>query len=148
MGLWVGWWGAKELRFPMADASVRRRGHGEDAIYIAVDKNRYIGAISLGFGPDEAGAPEGSPVSPSRRSATSSRLSTPSWTSVCVHPQDSRSTLRLRLGLSTACRVGRNGRSDPSRGADDLVDRNVAALVRAPAGHQGMPSEALTVKQA
>jgi hypothetical protein len=36
----------------MADASVRRRGHGEDAIYFAADKNRYIGAISVGFGPD------------------------------------------------------------------------------------------------
>jgi hypothetical protein len=36
----------------MADASVRRRGHGEDAIYFAADKNRYIGAVSLGFGPD------------------------------------------------------------------------------------------------
>jgi len=37
---------------PMADASVKRRGHGEDAIYFAADKNRYIGAVSLGFGPD------------------------------------------------------------------------------------------------
>jgi hypothetical protein len=36
----------------MTDASVRRRGHGEDAIYFAADKNRYIGAVSLGFGPD------------------------------------------------------------------------------------------------
>ena len=34
----------------MADASVRRRGHGEDAIYFAADKNRYIGAVSVGFG--------------------------------------------------------------------------------------------------
>jgi integrase len=41
-------------RYPcsMADASVKRRGHGEDAIYFAADKNRYIGAISIGFGPD------------------------------------------------------------------------------------------------
>ncbi len=37
---------------PMADASDKRRGHGEDAIYFAADKNRYIGAVSLGFGPD------------------------------------------------------------------------------------------------
>jgi hypothetical protein len=36
----------------MADASVRRRGHGEDAICFAADKNRYIGAVSVGFGPD------------------------------------------------------------------------------------------------
>src|ERR1700689_4739397 len=36
----------------MADASVKRRGHGEDTIYFAADKNRYIGAVSVGFGPD------------------------------------------------------------------------------------------------
>ena len=36
----------------MADASVRRRGHGGDAICFAADKNRYIGAVSVGFGPD------------------------------------------------------------------------------------------------
>jgi hypothetical protein len=36
----------------MVDVSIRRRGHGEDAIYFAADKNRYIGAVSLGFGPD------------------------------------------------------------------------------------------------
>jgi len=36
----------------MADASLKRRGHGEDAIYFAADKNRYIGAVSVGFGPD------------------------------------------------------------------------------------------------
>jgi hypothetical protein len=28
-----------------ADAVTRRRGHGEDAIYFAADKNRYIGAV-------------------------------------------------------------------------------------------------------
>ena len=28
------------------------RGHGEDAIYFDAAKNRYVGAISLGFGPD------------------------------------------------------------------------------------------------
>jgi hypothetical protein len=37
---------------PMADASVKRRGHGEDTIYFAADKNRYIGAVSVGIGPD------------------------------------------------------------------------------------------------
>ena len=36
----------------MTDALVRRRGHGEDAIYFAADKNRYIGAVSVGFGPE------------------------------------------------------------------------------------------------
>jgi hypothetical protein len=36
----------------MADAAVKRRGHGEDAIYFAADKNRYVGAVSLGYGAD------------------------------------------------------------------------------------------------
>jgi integrase len=37
----------------MAEAQVaRRRGHGEDAIYLDAAKNRYVGAVSLGHGPD------------------------------------------------------------------------------------------------
>src|SRR5260370_4750676 len=36
----------------MVEASVKRRGHGEDAIYFEAAKNRYVGAVSLGFGPD------------------------------------------------------------------------------------------------
>ena len=36
----------------MTDSTARRRGHGEDAIYFDAAKNRYIGAVSLGFGPD------------------------------------------------------------------------------------------------
>ena len=36
----------------MADTKARRRGHGEDAIYFAAAKNRYVGAVSLGFTPD------------------------------------------------------------------------------------------------
>ena len=36
----------------MTDTTTRRRGHGEDAIYLDPAKNRYVGAISLGFGPD------------------------------------------------------------------------------------------------
>jgi hypothetical protein len=38
----------------MGDISGRRRGHGEDAIYFDADKNRYIGAISLGLDPAES----------------------------------------------------------------------------------------------
>ena len=36
----------------MATANARRRGHGEDAIYFDATKNRYIGAISLGYEAD------------------------------------------------------------------------------------------------
>jgi hypothetical protein len=35
----------------MATAKARRRGHGEDAIYVDA-KNRYIGTVSLGYGGD------------------------------------------------------------------------------------------------
>ena len=36
----------------MAETTARRRGHREDAIYFDATKNRYVGAVSLGFGPD------------------------------------------------------------------------------------------------
>ncbi len=36
----------------MTDNTARRRGHGEDAIYFDAAKSRYVGAISVGFGPD------------------------------------------------------------------------------------------------
>src|SRR5262245_58296071 len=36
----------------MAATGAKRRGHGEDAIYFAAEKNRYVGAGSLGFGTD------------------------------------------------------------------------------------------------
>jgi integrase len=36
----------------MATANARRRGHGEDAIYFDAAKNRYIGAVSLGYEAD------------------------------------------------------------------------------------------------
>ncbi len=39
----------------MAEAVVKRRGHGEDGIYFAADKNRYVGAVSLGVGRTGAG---------------------------------------------------------------------------------------------
>jgi integrase len=36
----------------MATVKARRRGHGEDAIYFDAAKNRYVGAVSLGYGGD------------------------------------------------------------------------------------------------
>jgi integrase len=36
----------------VTDSTARRRGHGEDAIYFDASKDRYIGAVSIGFGPD------------------------------------------------------------------------------------------------
>jgi integrase len=36
----------------MAQVKIKRRGHGEDAIYFDAAKNRYVGAISLGYTPE------------------------------------------------------------------------------------------------
>jgi hypothetical protein len=36
----------------VTDTAARRRGHGEAAIYFDAAKNRYVGAVSLGFGSD------------------------------------------------------------------------------------------------
>ncbi len=36
----------------MTQAKARRRGQGEDSIYWDATKNRYVGAVSLGFSPD------------------------------------------------------------------------------------------------
>ena len=35
----------------MTQATSGRRGQGEDSIYWDVSKNRYVGAMSLGFSP-------------------------------------------------------------------------------------------------
>ena len=40
----------------MAVAKATHRGHGEDSIYFDATKNRYVGAVSLGF--DGSGARE------------------------------------------------------------------------------------------
>ena len=36
----------------MSETKVRRRGFGEDGIYLDAARNRYMGAVSLGYGPD------------------------------------------------------------------------------------------------
>ena len=36
----------------MSETKARRRGAGEDGIYLDAARNRYMGAISLGYGPD------------------------------------------------------------------------------------------------
>jgi integrase len=36
----------------MSEMKVRHRGHGEDGIYLDAARDRYMGAVSLGFGPD------------------------------------------------------------------------------------------------
>jgi hypothetical protein len=36
----------------MSETQVTHRSRGEDAIYFASAKNRYVGSVSLGYGPD------------------------------------------------------------------------------------------------
>jgi hypothetical protein len=36
----------------ISETKVSRRSRGEDAIYFAAAKNRYVGSVSLGYGPD------------------------------------------------------------------------------------------------
>ena len=36
----------------MSETTVRRSGSGEDGIYLDAARKRYVGAISLGYGPD------------------------------------------------------------------------------------------------
>jgi integrase len=185
----------------MADASVRRRRHGEDAIYFAADKNRYIGAVSVGFGPDgkrlrrkvsgktkqevrdklralhaelnvglqsSAGYTVRAAVDDwlehglSGRSArtvqlyrdgvrpltdrigarTLSKLSAADVRSALAALSDQLSTRSLQIAHNCLVRAIRHAE------ADDLVGRNVAALVRPPAGSEGRPSKALSVEQA
>ncbi len=185
----------------MADASGKRRGHGEDATYFAADKNRYIGAVSVGFGPDgkrlrrkvsgktkqevrdklkavhaelDAGLlpSTGYTVQAavdawlehglSGRSARTVQLYRdgvkPLAEKVGARPltklsaADVRSALAELSGhLSTrSLQIAHNclARAIRHADADDLVGRNVAAMVRPPAGSEGRPSKALSVEQA
>lgn len=185
----------------MADASIRRRGHGEYAIYFAADKKRYIGAVSLGFGPDgkrlrrkvsgstkqeardklkaihtelDAGLQPSAGYTVqaavdvwlehglSGRSARTVQLYRdgvkPLTEKVGARPlkklsaADVRSALAELSGrLSTrSLQIAHNClvRAIRHAEADDLVGRNVAALVRPPTGSEGRPSKALSVEQA
>jgi integrase len=185
----------------MADASVTRRGHGEDAIYFAADKNRYIGAVSLGFGPDgkrlrrkvsgktkqdvrdklkaihaelDAGLQSSAgytvraavddwlehglsgrsqrtvqlyrdgvrPLTDRIGARPLRKLSAADVRSALAALSEQLSTRSLQIAHNCLIRAIRHAE------ADDLVGRNVAALVRPPAGHEGRPSKALSVGQA
>jgi hypothetical protein len=94
----------------MADASVRRRGHDEDAIYFAAEKNRYVGAVLVGFGPDGKRL---------RRKVTGKTKQEVQDKLRALHAElnvglsrrrDTRSGRRWRTSWSTGCRAGRRGR--------------------------------------
>ena len=77
----------------MTQSTARRRGHGEDAIYFDAAKNRYVGAVSLGFGPD--GKHELKALHPNSTVACAPQLPT-------------RCRKRWMTGLRAACRDGRS----------------------------------------
>ena len=68
--------GAKVLAPAMSETNVRRRGFGEDGIFLDAARNRYVGAISLGYGPDGKRIRRKVSGRPSRKSAPSSRRCT------------------------------------------------------------------------
>jgi len=185
----------------MSEAAVRRRGHGEDAIYFATAKNRWVGSVSLGYGPDgkrirrkvsgktkqevrarlkslhqelDAGLKssgtytvreavddwlrEGLDGTSERTRTLYQGLLGPVLEAIGTKPLrtlsagDVRSALaQLTTRYSTrSLQISRNSLERAIRHAEsnDLVGRNVAALVKAPQGRGGRPSKSLTLEQA
>ena len=185
----------------MSETQVRRRGFGEDGIYLDAARNRYMGAISLGFGPDGKGIRR--KVSGKTKQEVRAKLQ-------ALHQEvntgvKSSSTYTVRQTVEDWLREGLDGTSDRTRTlyegllgplldaigarplrvlsagdvrsglsqlaarystrslqitrlsleraiqhaeADDLVGRNVAALVKAPRGRSGRPSKSFTLEEA
>jgi integrase len=185
----------------VAAAAGKRRGHGEDSIYFDAAKNRYVGAVSLGFSGDgrrlrrkvsgktkaevrqklkELNAALDNGVQPpasytvqsavddwladglsgrSQRTLTLYRdgvkplidkigrkqlrkLTAADVRSALAELSGQMSTRSLQIAHNCLMRAIRHAE------AGDIVGRNVAALIRPPAGRQGRPSKALTVEQA
>ena len=185
----------------MAEANVKRRGHGEDAIYFESAKNRYVGAVSLGYGPD--GKRIRRKVSGRTKQEVRDKLK-------ALHAEldagiRSAAGYTVRRAVEDWLREGLDGRSERTRGlyegllepvleiiggrplrslsagdvrsvlgqltsrystrslqitrtsldrairhaqANDLVGRNVAALVQPPHGRTGRPSKSFSLEQA
>src|SRR5215472_6415592 len=185
----------------MSETKVQRRGFGEDGIYLDAARNRYMGAISLGYGPN--GKRIRRKVSGKTKQEVRAKLQ-------ALHEElnagvKSSSTYTLREAVDDWLREGLDGTSERTRtlyegllepvleviggrllrdlGArdvrmaliklatrystrslqitrnslerairhaesNDLVGRNVAALVKAPQGRSGRPSKSFTLEQA
>jgi integrase len=185
----------------MSETQVRRRGFGEDGIYLDAARNRYMGAISLGYGPD--GKRIRRKVSGKTKQEVRAKLQ-------ALHDElnagvKSSSTYTVREAVDDWLREGLDGTSERTRtlyegllepvlegiggrllrdlGArdvrsalsqlatrystrslqitrnslerairhaesNDLVGRNVAALVKTPKGRSGRTSKSLTLEQA
>jgi integrase len=185
----------------MAEAKTKRRGHGEDAIYFDAAKNRYLGAVSLGYAPD--GKRIRRKVSGNTKQEVRDKLralhqeldagirssagytlrrAVDDWLREGLHGRSER-TRRLYAGLlepvleslgakplrevtagdarsalgeltarysTRSLQITRNSldRAIQHAQANDLVARNVAALVKPPKGRAGRPSKSFTVEQA
>jgi integrase len=185
----------------MAEASVKRRGHGEDAIYFEAAKNRYVGAVSLGHAAD--GKRVRRKVSGRTKQEVRDKLK-------ALHAEldagiRSSAGYTVRRAVEDWLREGLDGRSERTRGlysgllepvleiiggrplrslsagdvraalgqltsrystrslqitrtsldrairhaqANELVGRNVAALVQPPRGRTGRPSKSFSLDQA
>ena len=185
----------------MSDTNVRRRGHGEDGIYLDTARNRYMGAVSLGYGPDgkrirrkvsgktkqevraklqalhqemntgvrssstytvretvEDWLREGLDGTSDRTRTLYEGLLAPVLDAIGARPLrvlsagDVRSALsQLATRYSTrSLQITRNSLERAIRHAEgeDLVGRNVAALVKAPQGRIGRLSKSFTLEQA
>jgi len=185
----------------MSETNVRRRGFGEDGIYLDAARNRYMGAISLGYGPDgkrirrkvsgktkqevraklqalhqELNSGVRSSSTYTVREAvddwlregldgTSERTRTlyegllgPVLDAIGARPLRVLSAGDVRMALSKlatrystrSLQITRNSLERAIRHAEsnDLVGRNVAALVKAPQGRSGRPSKSFTLDQA
>jgi integrase len=185
----------------MSETKVSRRGRGEDAIYFATAKNRYVGSVSLGYGPDgkrirrkvfgktkqevrdrlkalhqemnagvrssraytlretvEDWLSDGLDGTSERTRTLYEGLLEPVLEMIGARPLrdlsagDVRSALgQLVTRYSTrSLQITRNSLERAIRHAEanDLVGRNVAALVKPPRGRIGRPSKSLTLDQA
>ena len=185
----------------MSETKISRRGRGEDAIYFATAKNRYVGSVSLGFGPDgkrirrkvfgrtkqevreklkalhqELNTGVRSSSTYTVREAvddwlregldgTSERTRTlyegllePVLELIGAKPLRVLSAAEVRSALgqlttrysTRSLQITRNSLERAIRHAEgnDLVGRNVAALVKTPQGRSGRPSKSFTLDQA
>jgi hypothetical protein len=186
----------------MTQATGKRRGHGEDSIYWDATRDRYIGAVDLGF--NAAGTRARKKVSGKTKAEVRDKLrelhkdlnaglkprrgytvgdALADWLSHGVDGLSERTVTlyrgtiakalvaelgSVRLASLTASDVQGALSAVASRSStrtvqivrnvlvraikhaerDDLVGRNVAALVDAPRGHlEGRPSQSLTLEQ-
>jgi integrase len=185
----------------MPATTTKRRGHGEDSIFFDAERNRYVGSISLGYGPD--GRRLRRKVSGRTKQEVRDKLrgvhveldaglkgagsytvgqAVDDWLRDGLDEVSER-TRKLYAGLlgslmefigkrslreltagevrdglaqltdrfsTRSMQITRNSleRAIAHAQANDLVGRNVAALVKVPRGRAGRPSKSFTVEQA